>query len=365
MTGIIRFDDLSSTVYVGEVPAWAAAALPGLYHSFFSTMEYFRTYDAAVRISTCVLDDPRHIIMFTTAGRHLVVLNKVFDIDPDSADRLCATLFRLYPRTRKIRLEIMFHPSLLKWPSRTLLTGEDNVIWLPSTEQEYMAQLGASTRKKLGQHWRRLVQAHPDVRVESVAGEAVSADLVHAVVEMNRRRMTAIGARSMYDAANESKLLRITRAHGRAVTVTAGRDLVAAAICQDTGDHATIQMHGYDSGFGGYSPGLEVLYQTVTDAVRRGRAAVHFGWGREGFKQRLGAAALPTWTLSVYRSHLGWWVALDDVLGLTLRGCRRRLRRLRRPGVRTAVRRVVGRRDKRSPNNLTGDPRSPGGDAGG
>lgn len=58
MTHIIRCDDLSSTVYVGEMPAWAAAELPDLYHSMYSTAEYLLIYDEAEDISTCVLEDP-------------------------------------------------------------------------------------------------------------------------------------------------------------------------------------------------------------------------------------------------------------------------------------------------------------------
>lgn len=344
MTDIIRFDDLCSTVYVGEMPAWAAAELPGLYRSMFSTVEYFRIYDEAEDISTCVLEDPHHVIMFTLSEREAVVLNKVFYIEPASADRLCATLLGAFPRINRVRLEVMFEPSLLRYSSRVVHVGEDNIVWLPATVEEYRASLGASTRKKLGQHWRRLVQAHPDAHVSVLDRTAISPDLVRRAVELNRKRMRSLGVASGYDAANATRLLEMTRRYGSAVSLEADGQLAAIIICQETGSHTLGQLAVYDERFSRFGLGLQVCYEAVCEAVRSGRAAFHFSWGREPYKRQLGAVLIPTRTLSVYRSTSDRTLALDEVTRLALLRARRRLKSLSRPGVRTAIRRWTSAR---------------------
>jgi len=339
VTQIIRFDDLSSTVYVGEMPAWTAEELPDLYHSMYSTAEYFRIYDEAEDISTCVLEDPHHVIMFTLSQREAVVLNKVFDIDSASADRLCATLWRAFPSIRRVRLEVMFEPRLLRHPSRVVHIGEDNVIWLPATIEEYRASLGAGTRKKLGQHWRRFVEAYPDAHVSVLDRRAISPDLVHRAVELNRSRMRSLGEASGYDAANAARLLEMTRLCGSAVLLEADGQLAAIIICQETGRHTLGQLAVYDEKHSRFGLGLRVCYEAVCQAVRGERAAFHFSWGREPYKRQLGAVLVPAYTVSVYPSKKARAWALGEVSKLGLRQLRRWVRQLSRPGIRTASRR--------------------------
>jgi len=343
VTQPIAFADLRSTVYMDCVPDWAAAELPALYGSFFSTVEYFRIYDEATAISTCILEQPHHVIMFTRRGRDVLVLNKVFAIDPDSATRLCETLFRLRPHPRRIRLEVMFEPRLLGFPSRTLICSEDRVIWLPSTVDAYRASLGAKTRRELGRKWRKLQNDVPGVRLDFYEKDAISEDLVHAVVEMNRVRMRTLGSVSMYDDEQEARLLRVSRESGIAVTVSTDDTLVAVDIMHRVGAHATLQMHGHDPGFASFSVGLRVTYEAVCEAIRRHLVAAHFGWGREDYKQHLGAIAVPTWTTSVYPTIDAKRLALDEVSQLAAGRLGRGLRRLSRPGVRTTARRLSQR----------------------
>jgi hypothetical protein len=349
VTGIIRFDDLCSTVYVSEMPAWASAELPDLYHSMFSTAEYFRIYDEVEDISTCVLEAPHHVIMFRLVGREAIVLNKIFDIEPESADRVCATILRAFPSISRVRLEVMFDPSLLRHPSRVTHVAEDNIIWLPRTIEEYQASLGASTRKKLGQHWRRFAEAYPDAHARVLDREAITPELVERTVALNRRRMRSLGVSSGYDDANAARLLEMTRIRGWAALLEADEQIAAVCICQQIGNHTLGQLAVYDQRFSRFGPGLRVCYEAVCESVRTGRVAFHLGWGREGFKAQLGADVIPTRTLSVYRNAHDRMLALDEATRLALVQARRKMRSLSRPGVRTAIRRWTEQRAQGEP----------------
>lgn len=71
------------------------------------------------------------MIVFTASQREIVVLNKVFDIEPASADRVCATLWRAFPQVHRIRLEVMFEPGVPQYPSRIVLEDEDTSSGCP------------------------------------------------------------------------------------------------------------------------------------------------------------------------------------------------------------------------------------------
>jgi CelD/BcsL family acetyltransferase involved in cellulose biosynthesis len=334
-----RYEDLSSTLYVNDVPAWVPAELVSLYGSMYATMEYFRIYDAASGMSTCILDDPRHVVVFTVTGGEATVLNKVFEIDPESADRLCATVFRAFPAVDRIRLEVMFEPALMRHPVRIVHDGEDNVVWLPSDVDEYRARLGPVTRKKLGQRWRKLQKAHPDARVRTLDGSSIEEELVHRAVELNRRRMTSLGVVSGFDGANEERLEAMTRRFGRANVLEVDDEVAAVVICQEIGSHTLAQIAVFDERYERYSPGLTVCYEAICESIRRGKTAFHFSWGREPYKRQLGAVILPAHTLSVYRSRAARALALSEATRLQLKRVRRGVRRLLRPGVRTTLRR--------------------------
>lgn len=150
---------------------------------------------------------------------------------------------------------------------------------MPATVEEYRASLGASPRKKLGQHWRRLVEAHPDARVRVLDRSAISPDLMRRAVELNRRRLRSLGVTSGYDDAHARRLLEMTRLCGSAVLLEADGQLAAIIICQETGSHTLGQLAVYDETFSRFGPGLQVCYEAVYEAVRKGRAAFHFSGG--------------------------------------------------------------------------------------
>ncbi len=106
----------------------------------------------------CILEKPRHVLLFTGKGATVEILNKTFDIAPEDARRACQALFRAFPHVRRIHFEVMFAPSTLALPARVLHHTDHMVIELPETEEEYAriarqeqapAQLSESTEAGL------------------------------------------------------------------------------------------------------------------------------------------------------------------------------------------------------------------------
>ena len=110
------FPDLGATVHLDEAPPELLDELPGLYESPFSTAQYFAIYDRPWRLYACELDEPRHVLVFTSRGATADVLNKVIEIEPSAVERLAAAIFRARPEIRRIRAEVKFPPRLLALP---------------------------------------------------------------------------------------------------------------------------------------------------------------------------------------------------------------------------------------------------------
>jgi hypothetical protein len=114
-------------------------------------------------MGACILERPRHVLLFTGTGETVEVLNKTFAIAPLDAERACQALLHCFPHVRRIHLEVMFPPAALRLPKRILYETDHMVVDLPATQEEYVASLGKSTRKNLRRYERRLMRDFPDL----------------------------------------------------------------------------------------------------------------------------------------------------------------------------------------------------------
>ena len=118
--GPFLFADLGATVHPRVDPSRYAAELDGLYSSLFATVDWFETHDLPEWMGACVLEKPRHVLLFIGKGTTVEVLNKAFAIAPEDARRACRALCRAFPHVRRIHFEVMFAPSTLALPARVL-----------------------------------------------------------------------------------------------------------------------------------------------------------------------------------------------------------------------------------------------------
>ena len=147
---VIDYPDLGSRVHLGHVPRSLTDALPELYSSVFCLIDYIGLFDRPANLNACVLDDPPHVVLFTVRGRDAVILNRLFDIDATSARRVCQSIFRALPNVRRVSVRhSKLDPADIGLPFRMLSVGDDLVMPLPSTLEEYHRTLGRSTRKNL------------------------------------------------------------------------------------------------------------------------------------------------------------------------------------------------------------------------
>ena len=119
-----HFDDLDAEVHARVDPHQYAVELDALYSSLFATVDWFETHDDAPWMGACLLEGPRHVLLFTGKSDTVELLNKAFVIAPADVERAFRALFRAFPHVRRIRVEVMFPPSELHGPKLVLLHVE-------------------------------------------------------------------------------------------------------------------------------------------------------------------------------------------------------------------------------------------------
>jgi hypothetical protein len=300
------FPDLGATIDCDDFPADLASELPGRYDSCFCVAEYFDIYDRPKNVSTCQLDEPRHVVVFTVKGATAEILNKVVDIEPDAVERVTTAIFRAHPKVHRIRAEIKFPPTELRRPARQLLRADDFVVALPATLDEYNQMIGSTTRKHLRQYGNGLARRHPDFALSTLERSEITPELVEQVIAWHLERMRAKGVVSMWEDTPDApdQLWRLLQAHGCALCGSIEGRCVAAQLLLFVGRDCWVHTVGFDSAYENEHLGLLMTSYSIAESIRRGCAQTHLTWGTDVYKRRLGAAPVPAYRVSIYRSRL-------------------------------------------------------------
>ena len=91
----ITYRDIDATVYPDAVPDGLVDELPDLYSSLFSSVDWWLTQDKVEPGGACLLEGPRHVLLFHIVDDTVEILNKTFAIDPASLVLVIAVVIRM------------------------------------------------------------------------------------------------------------------------------------------------------------------------------------------------------------------------------------------------------------------------------
>ncbi len=325
--GPFRYRDLGAVVHPAVDPTVYAAELEILYSSLFSTVDWFETHDDPPWMGACILERPRHLLMFTGSGDTVKVLNKAFAIEPSDAERACRALFRAFPHVRRIHIEVMFPPSALSLSRRVLYTTDHMVVDLPPTVEEFVRSVSRS--KHLRSHRNRVKRDFDDVSAETIpSSDARTPSLFKQLLEWKTASFAQRGRQTYWE--DDPQLIdrfeallrrrgeiRLTRADSRLVTIAVDFPVGECLCAQETASDPDPALARY---------GIPLLsdYWSICDAIPRGLRSVNLLWGTEEFKSRLGATPRRASALSVFRTPTTRLWSLDEEWEVARRNTTRR-----------------------------------------
>lgn len=303
----VRCTDLDATVFPTAVPDGVARELPSLYGSLFCTQEWFRIYDRVEASGACVLERPRHVLLFHVKIDTIEILNKAFPLPASDAARACKALFRAMPWVHRIHLEVLFAPRELRLPKSVLVWADDLVIELPSTVASYADSLGRRTRKNLRNYDNRLRSDWPQLATSIFrpAGQAHSRELVEQFLVWHLARCRALDIVSVYDSEPRQRrqLVELIAAAGEAQVTSVDGQPAAIEFLFQTGHEVTVYAGAFDRRYRDSHLGLLSTYWAVCESVRRKATRCHLLWSTAYYKSNLGANPVRAYRLSVFRSQ--------------------------------------------------------------
>ena len=322
------FASLNATVHPRVDPRRYADELDTLYSSLFSTVDWFDTHDDAPWMGACVLEQPRHVVLFTGKGDTVQVLNKAFAVAPFDAERACRALFRAFPHVRRIHLEVVFPPSRLGLSKRVLYTTDHMVVDLPSSTEEYLASLSKRMRKHLRTYRNRLQHDFSDITTEvfpSAGDERVPA-LFDQLRRWKTKRFGSRGQMTYWqkDPRLVNRFLALLARRGEVRLTTLDGRIAAIVFDFPVGDEMCAQESATDPDLDHYGLALLSDYWEACDAISRRFRALNMLWGTEEHKARLGATPRTATALSVFADQRSRLYSLDEAREVAWRTMKRR-----------------------------------------
>lgn len=317
---LLEYRDLGSRVYLGHVPVSLTDALAGLYGSCYCLVDHFELMDRPANVNACVLEDPRHVVLFTCGGRDVVILNQLFAIDGTAARRVCESIFRALPNVRRVRINgFEVDPFDIGLPYRTLWTATDLVVPLPPSVEDYEQGLGRSTRKNLRRYMNRLSKNVPEFAFEVREKRAIGRGLVAQIVAFNRVRMEVSGRISGISELDEQLLGKMLAGHGFAGVLKVQEKVIAGCLGTAVGSSYFLHVQAFDQPYAELHPGLLCTFLTVCAAIERGGRELHFLWGDARYKRQLGGEPRTVYNASLYRDKLSRSLGVSEIAWLTKR----------------------------------------------
>jgi hypothetical protein len=302
-----HFADLRASVYPRVDPHEYAAELDTLYSSLFATVDWFETHDDVPWMGACVLEQPRHVLLFTGKSDTVEVLNKAFVIAPADAERAFQALFRAFPHVRRIRVEVLFPPSALHSPKLVLFSSNHMVVDLPPTVDEYRASLGKRMRRTLRESTNRLARDFPELTTEVFpsAGDDRAPTLFKQLLEWKTARFRERGLKTYWDEYPEmvDSFLALLRRRGEVHLTTVSGDSVALAFVFPVGGAICAQESAFASAYGRYGLGTLSQHWVMCSAISRRYASVNMLWGGETHKSHFAATPRVASAIVVFRDR--------------------------------------------------------------
>jgi CelD/BcsL family acetyltransferase involved in cellulose biosynthesis len=285
--------------------------LERLYVNLYSSLRQIRISGRLTGdIHTYVARDCRGaiaaIFLFRREHERIRVINEGMKVNADELSRFAGYVFKAW---RDIDV-IAFHAvagcgNRLAFPSQCFNCSDDFILALPDSVEQYRASLGKSTRSYINRYLNKLKRDFPSFSLQVSENDAISAQQVRDIIELNRVRMAEKGKVSAIDAAEAARMVELAASCGLVCVATIDGRMCAGMICYRIQENYFMAVIAHESAYNDYRIGTLCCYLGIGECIARGGREFHFLWGNYDYKHRLGGVQRELDDLLVYRSRSG------------------------------------------------------------
>jgi hypothetical protein len=296
-------------MYTGAVPHFVHEPLDRLYRHLHASQAYHAIYgNLSNETRTCVLkrgDDAIAVILFRIEGDRVRVINEQCVFPQEAIDAFSDYLFTHFPSISLVSFPVIGQvPAILHRPFLHAKCTHDIVLTLPDSVDDYMANLGKSTRTYIKRYFNKIKRCFPSVAWTTCEGRDINEAHVRVIIELNHARMAEKYKDSYIDDAETERILRLVRECGLVTVMTIGGQVCAGTINYRVADNYFLQVVAHAPAYDDYGLGTLCCYLTICECIARKGSEYHFLWGRYEYKYRLLGVQRDLSHLLIYRSRL-------------------------------------------------------------
>ncbi len=303
----LSVENSTESIYVNCIPLFVEQGLDDLYGSLYASLPQLQCDDLGQVHTYAAWRDGQlsALLLYCIDGRRIRVINESMRIPTEELDRFADTLFAHYTKVSVISLHAQsISERKPQRPCARMPVTEDIVIHLPGNEQNYLAQLGKSSRKSLKQHLSRAQHELPGFHHTVVAGEAISETLVEQVINFNHARMAQKQRRSAIDEKARMHLMQLLRARGWVGVISTRDHICAGTLACRFGDAVYSMVNAHDPQYDGYGMGNLSRHLLINASIRAGARRFHLLGGQLSTKRNALGQRQKLYEIRLYRSQL-------------------------------------------------------------
>jgi len=293
--------------YRNRIPPSVETTLERLYGSLYSTLAYFRIYGGAENADTYIARRDgvvTAVFLFRLEGKLVRVLNEGMHAPHEELERFVNFAFAIHRDAGAVVFNAVRSTLRRCWrPHQSAICTDDMAVTLDRNVPEYLARLGAATRKNIRRHRNKLERDHPSFRFDAHGGASIDERIVRDVIALNQRRMEIKGKQSALDESETARIVRLVRERGLVTVATVDGQVAAGAIVLHIGDCFCSLVNAHDPRYDAHRLGTICCFLTICESIERGGKRFDLMWGHYDYKTALLGEHSYLYRMIVYRSR--------------------------------------------------------------
>ena len=312
----------SAISFSGEIPAFVESSMDALYGSLYATLTHLQLHCQTDQASTYARWQEGRLaalFLFRQHGHEVRVLNEGMQLDTEEIEKFCTHIFSQHDDTQRIQFHaVQLSDHATKRPALRFSCTEDIVITLPATKEDYLQQLGRSSRKNLRQHLAKAARNLPGFRYEVLEGKEVSEQLIRRIISFNHARMADKQRSSAISGESEAKLISLIRQRGTVGMMYVKNQVSGGSLVCRVGKDLYSLVNAHDPQYNAYSLGNLCRYLMISDAISKGDERFHLLGGNFSSKEGMLGQRQPLDNLVLYRSRVDMLRHATGIIKLSL-----------------------------------------------
>jgi hypothetical protein len=245
------------------------------------------------------------IILFKDEGHTVRVINQQIPLSPEQIAVFCKKIFKELKHVENIQFySLDTHLDIFPFPYQQIPAIHENIIFLPSHKEAYLASLGSHFRSRVLSSVRKIKADHPTYKLQYFSRDTIPAHVVDQILELARKRAISKAGTIYTDSIDRIALAKTLQRYGQVAVATINEEICAGSIWFDVGKRHFHYVVAYDSTYNKYVLGFQIWLEAILRTLElRGEEC----WLMGGFSEHKAKfQAKPHFfrTIVIYKSRL-------------------------------------------------------------